>query len=899
MNRTGWLLPTIALILTSSQAAPAADLPPAFAAPAPGKVSSVDQPVPLSEDDFVLLETSIAGILLSDGMGAYASRAGIYLPLGEMARLLEFSIIVEPLEQRAIGSTLSSEHPFELDLASRTARVGTASIVFDRAEVVVKDHEIYVLTDLMSRLLPATFKPDIRNLSLAIVPRETLPFQQRVERKLRHQGIGADHTEVSSAMLDTPYQFYSPPAVDLQLDGAVANAAAKSRFRYDLRLAGDLLFSGAQFYAASNDASGLDDIRLLFERKDPEGKTAGPLGITRATAGDTFTPGLPFGAQSVNGRGVTFTNEPLEQASIFGRADFRGELQAGYEVEIYVNEVLRGSQAEPVEGRYDFSAVPLIYGINNVRLIFYGPRGERREEVHRLNVGGGQIEPGQTRFALGVVEQGRPLFAVGRGDGFDPGFGKLQITARVAHGLTPATTLVAGFARYNPVLRSARNMATVGLRTSVFSIASQLDFAADNKAGLALGGGIAGNAGPLSYLFRHNEYQGGFVDEALPGAGGAVILRRSTNGRLDTIVPLGNRSIPLAAEFRRDEEVGGRTTIRSDARLSAPIGGYLASSFISLQRTSGPGTNRTIVRGSTDLSGIIPLKWQLRGSLMYDVAPGTRVTDAFLTADRALTDRSALRLGASRHFGRSPTTTLLAGATLRLPFADVSLNAGYTSIPFDLRFGIQLALGAAFNPLADRYQLTRPGVTSGGIIAVSTRIERSGAEPAPVPGVVISGSGLPARTDNRGITLVTGLGNGSLARIQADIETVDDPYLTVDEYRFAIVPRPGRSAVAIMKFAVSGEVLLKLMYDDGRGNLRGLSALRMQLVAPDGTVAAEGRTEYDGSLVLEGLHPGAYEMRIEPDQAKRLSLYLAHPPPVTINPAGGFSGEISVVVKSN
>lgn len=897
------IVPILVSILLFGYFAGALNAAPALGTGASASNSPLDQPQPISDDDLVILEVNSSGTILSDGIGAYASRTGIYLPLGELARLLELSIVIEPPVRKSTGWVLSPNRGFEIDLKTRIARSGDIVINLAPADVVLKNDEMLVRAELLSRLLPATFKPDIRNLALTIIPREPLPFQQRGERELRRIGIGPEQTEAPAASIYTPYLLFSMPSIDVQFDGSVTNSSPKSQYRYDMRLAGDLLYSGMQFFAASDNKAKLNDIRLVFERKDPDGKIAGPFGMTKISVGDTFTPGLSIGAQSTSGRGFAIGNEPLEQASVFNRTDFRGELPLGFEVELYVNEVLRGSQGTPVNGRYDFSEVPLTYGINNVRLIFYGPRGERREEVRRLNVGGGQISPGETQFSLGAVEQGAPLIRVGSAKNtiFGPTYGKLQITGRVAHGLTPATTLVAGFAHYTPGLGDSRRMGMIGLRASIFSLASQFDIAADSKGGKSLGIGVAGRLGPASFLLRQNEYHNGFVDNALSGAGGEN-LKRSTDGRIDLNIQLGKRSLPLAFSFRRDEQTNGLTIIRSDGRLSTAISSYFVSTSLNLQRTSGPGASQTIAQGSTELSGIIPLKWQLRSGLIYDVAPKARVTDGFLTADRAISDRAALRFGASHHFGQPATTTFLAGMTFRLPIADISLNAGYTTRPRDIRFGIQLALGSAYNPITKRYQLTRPGVTNGGAIAMSAMIEGAGDDSrpsrTPVANMQISGSGFPAKTDSHGIALVSGLGNGSRARIEADLSSVDDPFLTVDEHRFVTVPRPGRVAVAHMVFAASGEVMLKLKFDDGSGNLRGLSALKLQLIGKNDEVIKEGRTEFDGSLLLEGLRPGNYTLRIDPDQASRLNLFLTNSPIVKIDPAGGYAGEVTTIVTS-
>ena len=77
---------------------------------------------------------------------------------------------------------------------------------------------------------------------------------------------------------------------------------------------------------------------------------------------------------------------------MFGWIDLRGELPLGYDVERYVNDILRSGQSTPVQGRYEFRDVPLVRGVNVIRVVAYDPRGERSEEVKDQN--GGITTPG-------------------------------------------------------------------------------------------------------------------------------------------------------------------------------------------------------------------------------------------------------------------------------------------------------------------------------------------------------------------------------------------------------------------------------------------------------------------------------------------------------------------------
>src|SRR5689334_7951121 len=84
------------------------------------------------DDDLLLFQVTSSGVELSDGMSGYSSRAGLFLPLGELSRLLDLAIQVDPATGRAEGWFLSEERSFALDL--RTHRISVAGRTFAFAE---------------------------------------------------------------------------------------------------------------------------------------------------------------------------------------------------------------------------------------------------------------------------------------------------------------------------------------------------------------------------------------------------------------------------------------------------------------------------------------------------------------------------------------------------------------------------------------------------------------------------------------------------------------------------------------------------------------------------------------------------------------------------------------------
>lgn len=858
-----------------------------------------------TEDDQLLFAVTSGQLQLSESFEAYSSRAGVFLPIGALARLIDLNIDIDPQRQRASGWVVTPQRTISLDLRTHLISIAGAETALSDADAVFKDGDIYVRAAVLEKLLPLKITADIGGLNLSLLPTEKLPFQDRLDRDLRKSLLGGATEGETALLVPTPYRLFTPPSLDINLNLGAGNHAPKSSGNYDFRLAGDFAWAGLQLFAGSDSDFKLSSARVLLTRKDPEGKIAGPFGATRSSLGDTFTPTLSLGARSAAGRGIAISSVPLEQASVFDRVDLRGELPLGYQVELYVNEVLRGSQSQPVQGRYEFPQVSLSFGLNVIRLVFYGPRGERREDVRRINVGGGQLKKGQTTYAFGAVEQTLTVFGIEDQQNSIgvPGQGQWRVTGQLAHGLTNATTLVAGYARYTPFLNDTRQIGTVGLVTSIGGSAAQIDIGADDQGGSAISGGFAGRFNKTSVVARHAEYAGGFVDEVQSGGGGSVSLQRSSNLSIDSEISVLGSEIPGSVRVIRDQFADGAQSVRVDGRFSKPVGRYLVSNSLGYQYRSGGGAPRSdSFIGTLDVTGLVGGKWQIRAGSSYTITPNFKIDAAGISADRNFGDRNALHLGVSHTFGPADTQ-FEVGETWRLDAADISLVSTYRTNTNDLRVGLQLSLGFGYDPGRRRYAAIGPGAASGGAMAIDAFMDDNGngrRDPGekPLPGLIVQGGRLPQKTDADGHVLVTGLGDGAYAQASIDMASLDDPYLIPTAPAVKVVPRPGRVASVAYPVTVSGEVELHVAFERAGQNTRGISALHLELVGADGKVAAAGSSEYDGTLLIDTIKPGTYQVRIEPAQAERLKMALTRPVTVTIQASGGFAGKITVPVTS-
>jgi len=853
------------------------------------------------EDQLLLYAVQLDSLTLSDSLAAYGDPADPFLPLSELARLLDLEIDVAPAERRVTGRIGEGARPLIIDLGSNTARLAGAAFALAPEDVAATQTEIYIKASALQRFLPARFDVDGEGLTLAIVPREKLPIQARMERIARARGLGRE-VDAPDDMLSvaSPYELFSAPAFDVILDaGHDTRGRAFSR-RFDLRAAGDLLYTGFQGFLGSDDRGRPSDARFLLERRSLSGEL--PLGATRMSLGDVYSPSLPLGPRSVSGRGFSFTTEPLEQASVFDRIDLRGELPIGFDIELYINDVLRSGQQAPVQGRYEFLDVPLVRGVNVIRIVTYGPRGERAEQVRVVNVGGGQLAGGQTTMDFGVVQQERPMFDLRPRDRIaDPAEGGLRIVASVAHGLSGAVTLVGGAALYPEPLGRQRQLLTAGLRTSLAGFAVHGDAALDQRGGSAFGFGLAGQPLGISAVASHFEYRGGFFDENQIFSDITRPLARHSELTLDFTVPsIGGKLLPLSFRGLRDGYAGGGSNIVAGVRASTTIADFLVSTGIDYQRRTIPGAPRQEqLGGILAASRFFDYKWQLRAALDYDIRPSADLRALTLTADRAISDRIAIRFGLGHIFQTPQSTTLQAGATFRLPFGDLALVADYTAPRSDWSIGVRFAFGLGYDRGAGRYRATPPGIASGGSAVLSAFIDRNGNgrfDPGedPVPDVSVEGAERRAATGADGRAFVVGLGTAPTGRLQVGTDRIENFYVTTPPRTVQFSPRPGKVIDIQYPLTPTGEVAARLLFQR-EGEKVGLSAVRLLLVR-DGVEPRVATTEYDGTAVFSDVPAGTYRLEIEPAQAARLHMRLSAPVTVTVaadgNPVPDVNAEV-------
>jgi hypothetical protein len=836
--------------------------------------------------NLVLLEVRLDSLLLSDAVTGYEIGRDVFLPLGEMARLLTIAIRTDPAHGRAEGSILREERGFSLDVDAREVRFGPTGGVREAVDprlVRVLPDDIYVASRLLAHWLPVDVDIDLGSLLLKVRPREQLPLQARLARQQLAPGAAGRpgvYTDPGYPRVPTPYRLASVPFLDQTF--ALATGANGGRRALDAAYTGyltaDLLGLEAALYAShGRDTPGR--MRLTLGRNDPDGGLLGPLHARTLLAGGVALPGVAnLSAASATGNGVVLSNRPLDRPVSFDRTSLTGNLAPGWDVELYHNGALVGFQQSRTDGRYAFEDQPLLYGPNDFRLVFHGPLGQVRIERRGVLLEASAVPSGAAWYDL----------AVQRDDA-----GRARALAQLEWGVGEHLNATAGWQRV-PVPDGERRYARAGVRGYWNAFIVTADVARADDGGRLAQLGLATRLGNVA-VSASRAVLDGFSSELLQPRIDPVRVRDAL--RAEGTVDAGGILFPLALDVRRDLLASNGANLDVQGRVAAYRDGTAVSNALRWQILDGRRAADGVLQLSRRVAGT-----GLTGQLQYRIAPRSGLGSVTVSADRLLADGWLLNLGMARAF--EPREVRVGAALNRsLGRYGIGMNAFWTN-RHTYGAGLQFFMALGREPRGARLLAEAQPMAAMGAAAVRVFLDKNGNgvfdggdEPIRGAGFTLNGASQLVRTDAAGLAYLARLPAHQHADLALDTTTLDDPQWQALTKGVRIVPRPG--AVTELDFAVgtTGEVDGTAWL--GAGNQRRPAAgLRLELVDAAGKVAASGASAADGNNVITGIFPGTYRLRVAPDQLARFGLLEPGGQPIVIGRDGTIVGGRDVTLRT-
>jgi hypothetical protein len=878
--------------------APAPEAPPA---PVPIPVPiPVPGPEPLEQREFMLFTVKLGDRVVAENFPGYPLGGKSYLlPLGEFCTAISLGVKVDRAAAQARGFIISEDRKFLLDLGKGQVEADGKRIPLDRARVEWIEHDLYVDDGYLPRWFPLTLDINPRTAIIQVDPLERLPIQAAWEREAFLDMRKPDPSEIHAKfpLLGAPYALWDWPFLDQTLDFSSLPSAApgspKTEVNGSTLLAGDLAFMSAKLFFTSRSGELFGNQRGTLYRKDPNAGLLGPLRARVVELGDFFVPGPSLVGGGPEGRGIHVGNFPERLQSAPDRHSLQGDLLPDWSVELYQNDALVDYQESRPDGQYEFLNIPLRYGVNDLRLVFHGPEGQRREEHRRLDISQSQT-PDKT-FLYNLA-------------GSRPGDGSVNYQLETAYGISKqldvrASTVQLGVATPpgSPDRQALKRYTTASVEGYWPGFSTWVGAAQDESGGSVKSGVLNTGWGWTSLSLHRSFLASGFYSpEFSPNYG---LITDRTEGQLNFALP-GTSWFRVPMQLYLDEawdnlEGGGRNQSTS-ARFSFSNQGYYFSNQISRNRVTQPaGTVE-------DREGILLVSksfrnFSVRGDVGYQL-DGLRPSaqSVALQMDTQKFRPWSFTGGITRDLATVDTQYNVSALRQEGPVW-MRLNAAYSALTkFYVGIGFRLSVGR--EPRTGRWVTSATPMAADGAVSGLAFVDGKGTgardpgEPAAEgAGLAVDGIPRPGFHPGDGVVFQPYLAADEETFVSLDEGSLEDPFLkpTISGYR--IIPRAGKVIPLDFPLAMGGEITgtAQIMKPGGAADLPGL---HLELVDPDGKVRIRVISAFDGFFDLAELPPGRYILRVAPGEAVRLGVDLPPAETFDIGPDGTVIDGIRIVV---
>jgi hypothetical protein len=733
---------------------------------------------------------------------------------------------------------------------------------------------------------PVKFDLSYNNLTLYATATETLPMEAREARYALWEAQSKTVNTLTGPRTVLPRTLASMPNIRLSTGSAYSHNDSGGLLSNNATLQAQ----GGMAYADTNITLGVQssvpgDVKLsaaniLLSRQDPDGNLLGPLHARKVEAGDVNLPAVPLLPAGTQGRGVTANNLP---AGFAGSNSFQlvGHLPVGWDVEVYQNNNLQTFATVGADGQYRFTDLNLQPGMNEFRLVGYGPNGEREERVERFYLSPGMVDPGKWVYEAGATQSAQPLIPTASAPG-----GNLDGTGAVNayYGLTRNVTLAVG-AAHGPMGsdNTSQGGLSVGARTAFGRTYGQMDLA-------SIDGGWAYQSNQQMRLGKDTNvgvhYTRLVSDTLRPGA-----TQSEWGGLLESDARLG---LPVHYGFTFSHRTIAGTLEPENllgTKQSWKLGPVAFTNTLDRRLTENPGWQNGNLTFASSVYG-----HPYRGTVQYDPDYAELVRQLSLESQWTLSPNNVLGL-----IGTYQTEPALAGIQ-----ADLHRKLGTLDLGLRTDLSYELGVNAAMQFVPDPNSKSgyKPATAGEGFDYGSADVRvfvDDNANGAYDPGeelmggvnVVNAQSNRKVKTNKQGIARLIDLVPYSDVPVRVAEDSLPDVYLKAVNGTQILVANKGYGGLVDLPLIRFGEISGML---SAPGNA-GFGSLELWLQDKSGKVVAKAGVETDGYFLFENVPMGGYTLTVNPATLPP-HLHLQEQPAVKLTKANPESSNVHAVLNA-
>ena len=827
-----------------------------------------DEEIP---NEFIFRVILMPNWTISDAIFAYELNGKYYLPIGALSEGFEFFVDMQPEDLFAQGFASREENSYVIDGRRLELTLGGVREELDEDSILISDYvgtdDIYVQLEVLTKIWPVQLTIDLSNITIQASAEEELSFMRDKTREQKRAMAEARAEQREKAQKLLPFQkneysWFGRPVIDYQ-----------ATYEYDADTddkTGSNVFTGVQQigkmvadYSANfalnqedRDFDRPDTVRMRLSRNAYGDESLLVPGVKSLELGDVNLRQRDLVSNTKSGRGIKIANNLRDRSAEFDRITIEGVGPAGWDIELYNNDEFIEFGAVQDDGQYFFEDIVLNYGNNEIKVLFFGPQGQVREETRSYNAGGSMLSPGDFNYQLGLLDTGRQFILLDNDARTTPrGVTK---TGTAFYGVNEKLTVFGSYTE-TPETTGDHKYISAGIATDTALGLVELE------AYQELGGG---NALGLDHVakflgFRTNLavalYNGFESSEAgLNDNKKRFDVEGQANRNLNVFgVPLG-----LRANVRYTKREDGNSNSNIDVTQTYSRSGIRASNTISSRLINSEHQNTTGALSSTVREG----DWQFRGALNYNVSPITEFTNANGEIRYKMDNsfQAAYNIGYNLLLDRYTT-----GVQLGYDFDKFlgTFDADYTRGE-GWRLGLRASMSLHPHTMDDSYDLSSKSRRNNAPVRAHVFLDRDAdgvyteGTDEPIEDAKIELGGAPGKlkTDENGYVIATAA-PGAPINISLHERSLSDPYFVPATKGFSTNPLRGKMIDASFPVLETGSIegtVFRTDYD------RALAGLTVHLINSENESIMSTVTGFDGYYAFEFVMPDTYRLDADP-----------------------------------
>jgi outer membrane protein OmpA-like peptidoglycan-associated protein len=331
----------------------------------------------------------------------YIFKDSVYVPIEEILSFFKIYYTIDD-NHRINGYVNNSDSSFVIDFQTKEiVDISKNKFRIDDNLWFSNDLQIYVRTDLIANVFKLSLTTYFNKLVINVKSTYQLPILRSINTEFTSNNFKRieNNEEMGPLITDKSFNILNGGIFDYSLGGSKSGAVQNYSFSNNLGL--EVLGGEFQYnLSGSYNITGLnykDNFRwrYLIDSKIINSVSIGNLqNSTIRNSG-----GRGYRKPYYNLVGVQITNETQKMPNVFTNYVIEDRIEPDWNVELYLEDQLYDAKRADISGYYRFE-IPITYGLTNIKVKYYGPKGEFVCSEKVLNIPSEMLQPGEIKYTM-------------------------------------------------------------------------------------------------------------------------------------------------------------------------------------------------------------------------------------------------------------------------------------------------------------------------------------------------------------------------------------------------------------------------------------------------------------------------------------------------------------------